>query len=146
MGKGQGRGGCKVGSLGESSQTLWFPRQQRCSQMLESGTCLIKSASKSRSGPISPTFLTEHTVSFTAYHTLEHRNRILYHASDQNRKESERIDRSLQAAYCGLVEGIHKRLKPFCRCFKVALMVFRWQPHFILNWIFPEPRRIEQLA
>lgn len=126
-----------MGSLGESSQTLWFPRQQRCFQMLEGGTFLIGSASKSRSEPISPTFLTEHTVSFTVYHTLEYRNRILYHASDQNRKESERIDRSLQAAYCGLVEGIHKRLKPFCRCFKVALMVFRWQPHFILNWIFP---------
>lgn len=113
--------------------------------MLGGGACLTESASKSCAGPISPTFLTENRLSFTVYHTIEHRNRILYHSGDQNRKESERIDRSLQAAYCGLVEGIHKKLKPFCRFFKVALMVFRWQPHFILNWIFTEPGRIEQL-
>lgn len=143
--KGQGRWGWKVGSLRETSQTLWFPRQ-RCFQMLGGGTCLTESASKSYSGPVSPTFLTEHRLSLTVYPTIEHRNWILYHASDQNRKESERIDCSLQATYCGLVEGIHKKLKPFFRLFKVALMVFRWKPHFIVNWIFTEPGRIEQLA
>lgn len=89
----------------------------------------------------------EHRLSFTVYHTIEHRNRILDDSSDQNSEESERIDRSLQAAYCRLVEGIHKKPKPFCQFFsKGALMVFRWQPHFIVNWIFTEPKRIKQLA
>ena len=53
--KGQGRWGWKVGTLGETNQTVWLPRQH-CFQMLGGGTGLTESANQSCSGPISPTF------------------------------------------------------------------------------------------